>query len=601
MKRRLQVLALCAAFMAARLMAQDASGGGAGMSGGGADSGGGDAGGATNATGEGATSQDNSGSSSSGNTGGGNSNGSAPGETPAPNGTGAQGDNGTGNTTTPTELPNAGAPSEGPGGVTPPELPAPLFPGEIVPSAAATPVPSATPFTSGSNPYAQAPAAQNTTQEAPTTFTLPGGYGSPGSQSFTLGQGRLAKPPITFTATVSEGYDTNIFDADSNPQPTPTPIPTPTPPLERRLIGFRIAPPTIVPLYVYFRAPAAPRPTPVKTLGVIASPVTLATVGIQVQHGTPRTVFTLDLSIGEQLYANEPGSGSQYTGNFDLTMIHRLTPRATISLAASAVYQNTPNFSLINAPTNNGSGGDYLNGDFMADFSYAWGSRLSTVTSAQVNFNLLQTSSANNLYQFTFGNQFRYNVSARNTVTAEIRDQQTVYPTNATANNSALFYLLGLDTIISRRLSNTIDGGLEIVTYPGGASQSVPYVETATTLSLPHQAALSWTNEYGSQASGSADVNSISYRTSLTLSQPLSSKLAASLSIAYNHVVSTDSTAASLGYTQDQLQSAFTLAFTVSPRLSLSMSYNYLDFLTSQLNSSYIRQQIYLGGTYTFK
>jgi hypothetical protein len=593
MKRRLQVLALCAAFMAARLMAQDASGG---AGGGGTGT---DAGGATDTSG-GAT-QDNSGASSSSNTSGDSGNGSAPSGTPPPSGTGDQGDNGMG--ASPGELPNAdGAQGENPGSTTVPQLPPTLFPGEITPSAAASAAPSAAPAATGSSPYAAANATTlGTAAQPPVTFTLQGGYGSPGSQSFTLGQGRLAKPPITFTVSVSEGYDSNIFNADSTIKPTPTPIPGATPPLESRIVGFRIAPPTIQPIYVYFRAKGLATPTPAKSLGVIGSPVTLATVGIQIQHGSPRTVFTLDLSIGEQLYADEPGNGTDYTGNFDLAMVHRISPRATLSLGATAVYQNTPNFTLINAPTNNNNGGNYLNGDIRGEFSYAWGSRFSTVTSAQVNFNILQANASSNLYQFTYGNQFRYTVSARNTVSAEIRDQQTVYPTDATANNSALFYLLGLDTIISERLSNTLSGGFETVSFPGGGSQTVPYIESATTLGLPHEAAVSWTNEYGSQASGSADVNSISYRTSLTLSQPLSTKLAASLSIAYNYVVSTDNNNTALDYSQNQLQASFNLALTVSPRLSLSMSYNYIDYLTSQINSSYVRQQVYLGGTYTFK
>jgi len=548
----------------------------------------------------GVTPPDNSGASS---TSGAAGNGSAPTETPAPSGD--QGDNGMGTTVpNPGDLPAAGE-TPGDTGILPP-VPPTLFPGEITPTNPGeipAPVPSVTPASTGSNAFTQTtPNAQGAaSQNAPVTFTLPGGYGNPASQSFTLGEGRLAKPPITFSVSLSEGYDSNIFNADANPQATPTPIPGPTPRLEYRLIGFHIAPPVILPIYQPFRPPAAATPTPVKPLGVIGSPATTASIGIQVQHGTPRTIFTLDLTIGEQVYANQPGNGTDYTGSFDLAMVHRLSPRATLSLESTAAYQNTPNFALINAPTNNNNGGNFLNGDIKADLTYAWGSRFSTDTSAQVNFNLLNTDAANNLYQFTYGTSFRYSVSARVTTSVEIRQQESVYPTNSQANNSALFYLLGLDTIFSSRLSNHIDFGLQQVSLSGGGSQTVPYMETATTIALPHESTLSWTNEYGSQSTGSVNVQATSYRTGLNLAQPLSTKLVASFSIAYNYYVTKDTVTPAADYNQNQFQATVSLGYNISPRFNVNLSYTFIQLLTSQINSSYVRQQIYLGGSYTFK
>jgi predicted porin len=75
----------------------------------------------------------------------------------------------------------------------------------------------------------------------------------------------------------------------------------------------------------------------------------------------------------------------------------------------------------------------------------------------------------------------------------------------------------------------------------------------------------------------------------------------ASVSVAYNNVKTTDSVNSAGSYTQNQFQMSLSLGYTVTPRLSLSLSYTYLDLLTSQINSSYQRQQIYLGGTYTFR
>jgi len=608
MKRRLQVLSVCiAALLAMHLMAQDSGAGAGGAGGGGTDNSGGGAGatdnsgGAGGAAGGGNASGAGTGAGGAGGTGdqgaggGDNTNGGAAGASPGPGGTGEPGAG------TPLPLMPGGEIPAGGGegtGTTVPTAPVVPEPGEIAP--APTPMPA----TSGTSSFG-APENGAATQQAPVTFSLPGGYGNPGSQSFTLGEGRLAKPPVTFSVTTSVGYDTNVFDADSNPQATPTPIPGPTPGLAARVIGFHIGPPfgsVPQPIYQIFRLPAGPTPTPLpKSLGVIGSPVATTTVGIQVQKGTPRTVFTLDLSVGSQDYFNEPGKTIDYTGNFDLAMVHRISPRATLSLDSSAVYQNTPNFALVNAPTNNGNGGNYLNGNIKADLTYAWGARLSTVTSASLGFNLLETTKTSNLYSITYGTQFRYTVSARDSVTAEIRQQQAVYPSNPGSNNNTLFYLLGLDSIISARLRNTINAGWQVESYPSGASQSIPYVEMDTTLALPHEGSLTLTNEYGAQETGSPNQTATSYRLALSLSQPLSTKLVASYSMAYNYLVTKGLTATAGSYTQNQLQASLSLGYTLSARLSLSLSYTYIDLLTSQLNSSYQREQIYLGGTYTFK
>jgi hypothetical protein len=581
MRRTLQALAVCAALLlAAHMMAQDTGGGG------GADSSGG--------------STDNSGGSSgSDNSGGGNTNGGAMGGGAAPaGGTGDQSQGGTGAGAPGNgELP-AGGGTEGTGqgsSIAPPSPAASPSPG----AAAPVPTPSPTPSPLNGNTT-----TQGSLQTAPVTFTLPGTYGNASSQSFTLGQGRLSKPPITFTTTISQGFDSNIFSADADLKPTPTPIPEPTPPLEERFTGvFRISPPSPpTPIFQIFRPKALPTPSPVVPLGVIGSPVSTLSLGVQVQEGSPRTLLTMDLSVGAQDYWDQPGKSTDYTGSFDLTAVHRISPRATVSLEATAVYQNTPDFSLLNAPTNTGNGGSYLNGSFKGDLTYAWSSRISTVTSAEVDFNLLQTNASSNLYQFTYGTQFRYAVSARNSVTAELRQSSTVYPTNSTANNSGLFYLLGLDTFFSSKLRNTIDGGFEVQSYSGGgASQTIPYMETATTLALPRQGTLSWTNRFGSEETGNSTQTSTSYRTGVTLSQPISTKLVASFTLAYNFVTTKDATNSAGAVTQTQVQAAFSLGYTLSPRLSLSLSYTYIDLLTTTINSSYTRDQIFLGGTYTFR
>jgi hypothetical protein len=309
----------------------------------------------------------------------------------------------------------------------------------------------------------------------------------------------------------------------------------------------------------------------------------------------------MDASIGALEYWNRPGNKTDYNGAFDLSMVHRISPRATLSLAATATYSKTPNFSLINAPTTNG-GGAYLNGDFKANLSYTWSSRVSTVTSYDLGLNLEQSSASSNLYVTTFGNQFRYAASSRNTLTAEIRDSQTVYPTNAAANNGALYYIVGLDSYFSNRLRNTFGAGIQQVSYSGGSSSQVlPYFESATTLSLARGAGLSWTNRVGAENAGGANETAKSYRTGLSFSEPFSTKLVGSVSLAYNYYQLTDDADSAGSYNQNQLEGSVSLGYNLSPRFSLNLSYTYTDLMTTQVNTAYTRQQVYLGGSYTFK
>ena len=306
--------------------------------------------------------------------------------------------------------------------------------------------------------------------------------------------------------------------------------------------------------------------------------------------------------MGEQTYWNQPGGKTDYTGNFDLALAHKLSPRASVSIEASAVYSRAPNFALVNAPTNAGSGGSYLDGNAKIDLTYGWGSRIATVTSYGLSFNILQTGTTGNLYQHTIGTQFRYTVSPRTTVTAELRATYSDNTSDAAANTYSTYYLLGLDSFISARIRNTVSAGIETETFTsGGRGQTSPYFESDTTLALPRQAGLTWTNTYGFQNSSTAAETIKSYRTGLTYTQPLSTKLVASLTVAYNNLQDKNSSVRGAGYTQNQFQVSAALNYTLSPRLSLSLSYNYVDLLTSQINASYTRDQIYLGASYMFR
>jgi hypothetical protein len=633
MKRRLQVIAIyCTALLALRLMAQD-TGGGAG----GAGAGGGDSSGTPGSV----VTPDNSGDSGGMNGTGNGDQGTVapvPGEGNSTNGDGTvtpsnngenglpqgganqgQGGNGTGGLMGPNGIIPASGNDSGNGSgnndiqgmeVPPPEGGGPPLPGSIIvppgqegQPGSVSPVPGTTPAPTPAEGVSVGGVGQGGSKTPPVSFSLPGGYGGSAPQTFTLGQGRFSKPPITFSFSLSQGYDDNVFNSPNHPEPVPTPEPTP-PLIGHRVTGFIIGLPfTIVPITQSFTINARATPTPIQAQGKIGSAVTTATLAAQMQMGNPRTVFTADASLGTLDYWNRPGGKEDYDGNFDLAMVHRITPRMNLTADANFVYQKTPDIALVNAPTNNSNGnGGYLNGGLKVDLSYQWSSRVSTVTSYDMALNIQDGNSGDDLLGSTYGNQVRYQVSARNTVTADIRYNETSYFSNSAGDNTSVFYLVGLDSILSSRLRNTFSVGVQQQNYSGGGtSQSSPYLESATTLALPRGAELEWTNRVGDENSGAANEKENSYRTGLTLSQPISAKLVASVSADYNYIHDDDTTNSVGSFTQNQYQGSFSLGYTISARLSLNLSYSITDLESTQLNASYIRQQIFLGGTYSFR
>ena len=349
---------------------------------------------------------------------------------------------------------------------------------------------------------------------------MPGGYGT-AATSFTLGAGRLSKPPITYSFSLSQGYDDNINSSPSHVQTVPEPTPvtfTVEEPTGQSRIGH--GPPVLI-----FRTVTLPTPTPFPTppsAGIVGSAVTQATLGLQVQKGTPRTIIVGDLNISDQLYWVQ-SQEQNYTGSLDLNFIHRISPRATLTIYSYAVYQKSPNFNLINAPTTNGNANSaYLNGNLKADLTYAWTKRISTVLTGDVNVNYAPQQKSQDLYSDTYGIQFRYTVTARNTVTAEIRGGAGSYPDNKLADSTSSFYLLGLDSTFSAKLRNTLSTGIENHQFTNlGGGQTLPYFESTTTFALPRGSAIQWTNRYGSEETATPGVNSSSFRSSLQLYPPI--------------------------------------------------------------------------------
>ena len=423
-----------------------------------------------------------------------------------------------------------------------------------------------------------APAPAVSAPAAP--VVLPGAYGS-APITLTPGAGRFSKPPYSFTLTLQQGYDDNVFTTASNR---------------------------------------------------VGSLVTNSVVGFSMQSANPRTIFTLDSNAGISYFWYRPGARPEdYNGSLNLLFFHRFTPRMSLSVTANVAYLSQANFSAINATVNQ-QGGDYILGSSRFNLTYQWLAKLQTNTSYSYDTTLYQkkTSQGSDIYDNTFGNEIRFLINPRTSLVTEWRYMLTSYPNLPTGDSTTLYGLLGADYTFSSRLLATLRGGLQYRDYTnttGSSSantatkvtQSSPYGEMTLTYVYGHQSTMSWTNRFGLDSSNIASQKVTSFRTGLNFSHVLTAKLTLNFGLNYNitdtsigpqtvlrqvvvpgNIFYIPNQIPCTSTFQNQYNSVLGFVYRISPKLSLNASYTFTDVLSATKAASYFRNQVFLGGTYTF-
>lgn len=440
---------------------------------------------------------------------------------------------------------------------------------------------------------------------APTTLSLPGGYGFV-PKTFTLGEGRFAQPPVKFNFSVSQGYDDNVFSTPTHPV-TSSASAAPTQPTktQKREPVVIIGGPFGIKIITIPEPKAVDQPTvqvnPTEPQQKVGSAVTNARVGMEMQAANPRTAFTLDLSVGALYYWSRPGDAADYNGSFGMTYLHRMSQRLTLTAEADAVYQSQPDFSRINTPTSEVTNGSYLSANAKIDLAYQFRPRVATVTSYSLNTTIPFTNSTDsNFYLNTIGTQLRYQYSPRVTYVGEVREAASSYPATPDRDSESSFLLIGADVAFTQRLNATTRVGEEILTPQTGSAQASPYIETSTTYVFLRNSTLQWTNRFGFEEAPSSSQRSLSYRTGLNVNEVISARLTASLGLAYNHVNTDALSGGGDVTTQQQLQGNFGLQYVVSRTISLNANYTYTQLISNTPGTDYRRNQIFLGANYSF-
>lgn len=478
------------------------------------------------------------------------------------------------------------------------------------------------------------------TRAAPTTFSLPGLYGS-GPVEFVAGQGRLARPRFRFTVSGSIGFDDNVFQTPTNargvPDQTVKVLVSPeTPDTTMEVVipsGDPLIPDRTTTVVVpgqkaKFRNERIPGvPAPERT----SSLITRAQADWNIQFASRRDLFTFDFSGGAGYYWDRPGDKTDYTASLALIYLRKLTPRAQFTANINASYQRQPDYAQISGPSSN-SGGEYLYANAKADLSYRLTPRFSTVTSVAYNavHYLEQEQETGDFGETTFGTELRYLFSPRFTLLGEVRYSSSMHQADEARDTTTFYALLGGELRLSRRFVATLRVGEAIQTYEeSGQSNSSPYVEGTLSYLLARGTALQWNLRYGYEESGSADSERLVARTGLSLTQIFSPRFQGALSLnLLRSTTTTDSEVAvaqepsdvTIGVdglpvatttdvrtrtvtaedVQDTIDATLSFQYVLTRRWSFNLSYSYTMVLGPSELNDYYRQRVFFGAEYLF-
>lgn len=315
----------------------------------------------------------------------------------------------------------------------------------------------------------------------------------------------------------------------------------------------------------------------------------------------PRTVFTVNLEAGGDFYWDRPGNSSDFNARLGLMYIRKIDPLTQFSANASFAFLSQPDYSNYYASSSQ-AGGDYFTGSTKVDLSHRWAPHFSTTTSASVN--LLKyvdestTQLSNSFWNFTFGNEFRFQSSPRYTWVVEGRYGLDEYISNTALNSQTAYFLGGLDWIASRYLTAILRAGASVRTYDAGGSSTAPYVEMSLNYRTGRHSTLTLNGRYGFEQSTIAGDENLSYRLGLLYQHAFTSRFSGNagfnfIRTDYNPRTGTDSST-------DVVDMSVGFQYRVDRHFSLGVRYSFTLQDSSTGLQDFDRNRVLLSGQYEF-
>ncbi len=453
------------------------------------------------------------------------------------------------------------------------------------------------------------------------SFSVPGFYGR-SSETLTVGIGRLARPRFRYTGSISIGFDDNIFQTPTKSEDIPEQVVevvvTPAEPARTELVPI-VEKPAPVKIPAIRPPPRAQRfrtvVIPAKDAvieEVVVSPaipaqkrqgslVERANVGAEIQFASRRSLFTFDLGLTAENTHERPDDQPEYSGNVAFTFVYKVTPRLQFTANFDAAYLTQPDLTRINTPDRLG-GGAYLNVNAKFDLSYRLTPRLTVDTSLSSSSLLYQDKlqEGANFTDTTLGLELRYLYTPRFTLIGEARYSSIAYETSSDRDSNTAFFLVGGDWRLSTRTSVTLRLGEALRTFEmTGKESSSPYFEGSLNYRLGPASVLAMNTRFGFEEPQDASSEVQAFRLGLNFTQFFSPRLRGSLGLTGIHRTTTNE-AIELETSQDTFDMNMGFEYSFSRRWTFTGSYTLTLVLTSEGQSDYYRNRLFLGFEYEF-
>jgi len=301
-------------------------------------------------------------------------------------------------------------------------------------------------------------------------------------------------------------------------------------------------------------------------------------------------------------------SGQNETaGNVTLSLTHNFSSRLSFYASVYGTYQNEPNFTSNVGPQNVRT--PFFDTVDLFALTYHWLLRFSTVTSytfERVQYfsssngnsqNGVQNTLAQNRSQNTFSEAFQFSLTSRTLLVGEYRFQTINYDT-APLNSTTNSLLAGVNHNLTEHLMVHVRGGESFRSLENEGDTASPYFEgTLGYVSSNHS--LNWMTSYGFESPTATGVTTTkTWRTGLTLTYDLTSRLSSTTGVYYHHDENQGGTG-STG-TQDSFELSVRLRYTINKRFALHVDYEHNS--TGSLGSTpgYSRNRYSAGLSYTY-
>ncbi|MEY2530526.1 MAG: hypothetical protein QOI96_611 [Verrucomicrobiota bacterium] len=322
--------------------------------------------------------------------------------------------------------------------------------------------------------------------------------------------------------------------------------------------------------------------------------------------GSPRTQLSLQTGGGFTYYWDHPNNVGFDNNDYDvnaylsLSLIHKATPRLTLSVVGYATYQTEPDFTLA-LGLNRRSGNFFYTQDKFT-VAYLWTPRFSTATSytfGALNYDDSSIGFFEDRIENTVGNEFRFLIWPTTTLVAEYRFQIVTYDNDIMRDSTTHFLLGGFDHSFSPRFSASFRGGAEFRDYEDGPNRSSPYFEGTLNYALGKNTSIAWTNRYGiEEPDVQLNPSRKTFRTGLRVKHDFTPRITGNLALYYENddydSVNTP-TVFSAGFNEEAFDAAVSFRYAITRFLGLEAGYNHTEVSSDIFLREYSRNR-YWGG-----